>query len=440
MMIPKTFARQALPIAIALTLPMTAVADADYDALKRQVEQLQQQLLQVQEALKQQDLKFTHIEETTITRDEAIALEQKVNAASEWRDPNTLIHMSGYADVGYVDGDNQDGSFVAGSFSPIFHFQYKDLVMMEAELEYEIEEDGETETNLEYMTIDWFVNDYATLVGGKFLSPIGQFRQNLHPSWINKLPSAPPGFGHDGAAPTSELGVQLRGGFPLGKMRSNYAIYLGNGPELIAEFEDGEFELDGIDAEAKGFDNDGEQVWGGRFAILPFAGLEIGVSAATGKATVTSIEVGGHDGEEEDEHDADEEAGAPELHDEEARDYDVFGVDGVFHYKAFTLRGEYVKSKVGKATTGATASASGDWESWYTQASFLIPNSKFEGVVRYTDFDTPHDSADQEQWSVGVNYLFSSNFIGKIAYELNDGEKDSTTDDDRWMIQLAYGF
>lgn len=64
----------------------------------------------------------------------------------------------------------------------------------------------------------------------------------------------------------------------------------------------------------------------------------------------------------------------------------------------------------------------------------------FEGVIRYTDFSTPHASADQEQWTVGLNYVFTSNFIGKIAYELNDGLEGSTTDDDRWLVQMAYGF
>ena len=98
------------------------------------------------------------------------------------------------------------------------------------------------------------VNDYVALVGGKFLSPIGQFRQNLHPSWINKLASAPPGFGHDGAAPTSDIGLQARGGFQIGNMFANYAVYASNGPELNSTFEDGEFELEGIRAE--GFDED----------------------------------------------------------------------------------------------------------------------------------------------------------------------------------------
>lgn len=125
--------------------------------------------------------------------------------------------------------NDDDGSFTVGQFAPIFHFQYRDLVMLEAELEFEVEDNGSTNTALEYLTIDWLMNDYATLVAGKFLSPIGQFRQNLHPTWVNKMASAPPGFGHDGAAPVSDLGVQIRGGYPIGNVRTNYAFFISNG-------------------------------------------------------------------------------------------------------------------------------------------------------------------------------------------------------------------
>ncbi|MDA3869217.1 MAG: hypothetical protein PF589_04585, partial [Gammaproteobacteria bacterium] len=182
------------------------------------------------------------------------ALNSEVQQAAEWKNPNTLIHMAGYADVGFISTENANDSFVASTFSPILHYQYRDTVMMEAELEFEVGEDGGTEVALEYMTIDWFMSDYAVLVAGKFLSPVGQFRQNLHPSWINKLASAPPGFGHDGAAPVSDVGFQVRGGFPLGSMRANYAVYASNGPEINAEAEDDGaggvegYELDGVAA------------------------------------------------------------------------------------------------------------------------------------------------------------------------------------------------
>lgn len=440
--------RMLVILITASLLPISAFADKKYDELKDQVAMLQKQLSQVQIVLKEyekqsednskevKELKKEISDTTNVAN-----LKKEVIAASEWRDPNTLIHMSGYADIGYSsDSEN----FNVGTFAPIFHYQYRDLVMLEAELEFEVDSAGETELALEYLTIDLFLNDYVTFVGGKFLSPIGQFRQNLHPSWINKIVSAPPGFGHDGAAPTSEMGFQLRGGFELGGMNSNYAFYVSNGPELIAVEEDGEIELEGIIAEGLGNDVDNKKTFGGRLGFLPISNLELGFSAATGKATVTSLE-------SEEEHEGkyafrdlligiNDEDEAPDLHDEIARDYDVIGFDFAYRLNSFQLRGEYVKTKIGEATSGETASEGSSWESWYTQASYLIPKSKWEPVIRYTDFTAPHSSVSQEQLALGINYQFTSSVIAKATYEFNDGLSESKTDENRLLLQLAYGF
>lgn len=397
-----------------ITVSASVLAAPNVEELSLRLEQMQREM----DLLKQQI-------QNSATKQEVQSVKQEVATASEWLQPDTLIHMAGYADVGYVNAESADGSFNVGRFAPIFHFQYRDLVMLESELEIEVTDDGETETALEYLTIDWFVNDYMTLVAGKFLSPVGQFRQNLHPSWINKLASAPPGFGHDGAAPVSDVGIQLRGGFPIGQVRTNFAVYVSNGPELKAEFEDGEYELDGVEAEGFGADSDGEKVIGGRFGIIPFAGFEFGLSAASGKATVASVE----DGD------------SSLLAGERARDYDVIGADFSWQLKGFNLRGEYVETEVGADEGGGVAASEGaTWETWYTQAAYRIPKSKWELVARYTDFNSPHDSRDQEQSALGINYLFTSNFIGKVNYEFNDGLSGSDADNNRVMFQMAYGF
>lgn len=160
-------------------------------------------------------------------------------AANEWKNTTTVAHISGYAAAGYTNQENGTDSFDLANFNPIFHFQYGDRILWESELEVEVGEDGETDVGLEYSAIDIFINDYLVLVAGKFLSPLGNFRQNLHPAWINKLASAPPGFGHDGAAPIADVGIQLRGGFNIADQRKvTYAAYVANGPKLIGE--DGE--------------------------------------------------------------------------------------------------------------------------------------------------------------------------------------------------------
>jgi len=401
-------------LAIAASSFSAAVFAETTEELANRLERMQQEMDQLKQQLKQ-----------SATKEEVQVIREDVATAGEWLQPDTLIHMAGYADVGYTDSESSDGSFNVGTFAPIFHFQYRDLVMLESELEFEVGDDGETEVNLEYLSIDWFINDYMVLVGGKFLSPIGQFRQNIHPSWINKLPSAPPGFGHDGAAPISDVGFQLRGGFPIGTVRTNYAVYISNGPELIAEFEDGEYELDGVEAEGFGSDGDGEKVVGGRFGLIPFAGFELGLSAASGKATVTSIEGGD----------------SSLLNNEGARDYDVIGADFSWQYKTFNLRGEYVETEVGEDVGSGTAASEGaTWETWYTQGSYRFAQSQWELVARYSDFDSPHNSQDQKQWAIGTNYLFTNNFIGKLSYEFNDGQEGSNADQDRFLFQMAYGF
>ncbi|HED19768.1 MAG TPA: hypothetical protein ENI74_09760 [Gammaproteobacteria bacterium] len=434
----RTFILKPVALAVlAAVASTTSFADSEMDKMRKTVETLQKQLEQVQEQLKAREEKpatpaqSRTAQEAPVTRKEMDELRKEVATASEWRSPNTLIHMAGYSSVGYekTQGNNDDGSFNVGQFAPIFHFQYRDLVMLESELEFEVEDDGSTNTALEYLTIDLIMNDYATLVAGKFLSPIGQFRQNLHPTWVNKMASPPPGFGHDGAAPVSDLGVQVRGGYPLGKVRTNYALFVSNGPELTSATDDGvNFTLDGVDAEGFNKDSDGTKVFGGRLGVLPMRGLEVGISGATGEASVSKYE--------------DELlATTVKITDQGKRDYDVYGADFNFQYRSVGVRGEYVKSKVGSSNKGLTASGSANWETWYTQAAYRFLPTRFEAVLRYTDFDSAVDSRDQEQWGVGLNYLFTSNFIAKVNYEFNNGNGNSSVaDDNRFLAQLAYGF
>ena len=401
------FKRKSLVTALSLALPMmTSVSQAADADLQAQVDALQNQVT---------------------------ALSSEVQQAAEWKNPNTLMHLAGFASVKYIKPENTNASFTAGSFSPIFHYQYRDTVMLESELEFAVSPDGETTVDMEYMTIDWFVSDYMVIIAGKFLSPIGQFRQNMHPSWINKVVSAPPGFGHDGAAPVSDAGIQLRGGFPVGGIRTNYSVYVSNGPELKSETEDEvDFELDGVAAEGFGADRDGEKSWGGRFAVLPISSLEIGLSYASGKATVTAIETNESLTQT-----------YPEgpIAGETARDYTVTGADFVLFNGNMSLRGEYVKTDIGDATTGVTAGEGGIWEATYAQFAYRVPNTKWEGVIRYGDFDAPGLLRDQKQTALGINYLVTNNFIAKVSYEFNDGEvADTMADNDRLLTQLAYGF
>ena len=356
-------------------------------------------------------------------------LESQIAALREDVKSNNLdtlskLHMTGFSNVDFIAGSGrkQDG-FTAAEFTPIFHFQFSDRVLFEGELEAETTANGGTEIGLGYANINLILNDYMALVAGKFLSPIGQFRQNIHPSWINKMPTAPVGFGHGGAAPLSDLGVQLRGGIPLsGSMRANYALFTSNGPTLVVDGATGELELE---TEAASSNADGNFVYGGRVGFLPVPALELGLSGALGKVGV---------GQEV----SNLTAGEPD------RDYTVLGADAVYNLDTLQLRGEFIQQTVGSeaGSTIADGAVTGelDFTAWYAQAAYRVPDTKWEGVARIGDLDTPNADANRSQWSVGVNYLFANNVIIKAAYTVDDYDYNAINDDESFNVQLAYGF
>lgn len=314
---------------------------------------------------------------------------------------NSILHVSGYAHTGFeyeVDGAS---SFNVGTFSPIFHFLYKDIMLMESELEIEPLEDGSTGLVLEYLTLDLFLNDYITLVVGKYLSPLGQFKQNLHPSWINKMPTAPLGFGHGGVIPSADIGLQIRGGLPINNMRIEYAFSIDNGPQYTIG-DDHHGGDGGPVLSHAGFneDDNNDKVLGGRLGFLPLPNAGLGVSFASGG--VVSLDGVGVD-------------------------YGVLGFDSYWRpgfLKNLELRAEYIEKTAGEDA----------FSTYYAQSAYLLPHN-FEAVLRYAQGDK---NGDQEtQSAVGMNYLCSSNVIAKLAYESTMDEMSTVN---RVIVQLAFGF
>jgi len=266
---------------IFAAVPASAQTDSSrIDELEKQATELVEQLAELRAELdksraeaKEQAPAQVTAEEVASIRAESTSARQAAQraeiAAKEWKSAKSVTHLAGYASADWVNPENENSAFVA-NFNPVFHFQYDDKILWESELEFKIAEDGETVIGLEYSAIDVLLNDNFILIAGKFLSPLGNFRQNGHPSWINKLPSAPSGFGHDGAAPAAEVGVQLRGGMNFGEQsKFTYAGYVGNGPQVVAAGG----EIHAIESEGFVNDPDGEKVFGGRVSILPFPKL-----------------------------------------------------------------------------------------------------------------------------------------------------------------------
>lgn len=409
-------------LALATALPFPASASEDTDSLKQEVAQLRQEVASLRALIKdrlQQGAVKPAAASPGAAPDIGPLVQVKGESAPAF-ESNSGVHLSGYGTIGYMhnrnsgDSGGSSGKFNMVGFSPIFHYQYKDILLFQAEMEIMAQPDGASEFALEYANLNYFLNDNVTLFAGKFITPIGYFFQNLHPAWINKFPSKPPGFGVEGAAaPESDIGAGMRGGFHLaGAMRANYALYAGNGPRLaLAESGD---EIEAIEAEGATSTSSkkGTTFIGGRIGLLPMSGLELGVSAGTSKVAIMN---------------------------EATRDYKVAGADISYRNSGLDLRGEYIRQSVADLA-GSVAPEGGTWKTWYAQMAYRIPSTQWEPVLRYGDFKSQHADQKLRQWGLGLNYWITSNAVGKIAYEFNKGESGTSNNTDRLLLQAAFGF
>lgn len=212
------------------------------------------------------------------TSDDSQSLRKLID---QYKPGQSRFLLRGYADATFV-ANEEETTFGNARFVPLFIYKQSDKLLFEGELEFEIE-DGEVEIALEYANVYYQFSKNATLRVGKILVPFGIFFDRLHPSWINRLPTVPLGYGHDGIIPTSDLGIELRSGIYLGNMKANYSVYLLNGPSI----EDGDEEADeiGMIVNDGGVDNNNNKAIGGRFGIFPMKdqSLELGFSAQRAK-------------------------------------------------------------------------------------------------------------------------------------------------------------
>lgn len=348
-----------------------------------------------------------------------------VPAVSEEARAQSHVLITGYADVGYRDRDGEDGTFRVGHFNPIFLYRYGDRLLAEAELEVELEreagEEGETEVKLEFLTLDYVLHEYVTLMAGKFLLPVGVFNERIHPAWRNKLPTKPLPYDED-LIPETDIGVQLRGAANVGEAVVNYIVFGSNGPtsEIEEEVDEAgviirEEEL-ALDGNFK--DNNRDKAFGGRCGIFfpvfgPFTTVETGISGIIG-----------------------------DWDDDDELTYSAIVVDADLHAfeNLLELRGEGLLTNF-ESPEGGDIDRDGVYvQAAYKLAALDIPIvSNTELVCRYSAVRSDEEGEDRDQFTVGGNYYFTNSFLFKIAYDFNDGDIKEN-DEDVLNLQLAYGF
>lgn len=344
---------------------------------------------------------------------------------------NSKFLIAGYTNITAQFSKDQT-SFSNISLVPILLWKPHEKILVEAELETELE-GAETNIELGYIDASFFVNKYLTVRAGKFISPFGIYQDRLHPSWINKLPTIPAGTGEDelGVGPTSEIGIDFRGGVPLGTAKMNYSVFLANGAQLITDPSDPGKQGALIYGNAEGVGK--KLTVGGRVGLLPLSNssLEVGISYRNGN-------VSNEDG------------------DVNSVTANAYALDFTYVHQLSFIKGlldvkaQWNKVKIGKVeyvdpeylTGNTTYTFDNKRSSYFAQAAYrpsMLQNKFFkktELVFRYANFSPPDgakDLAEIKQYTYGINYWFNWRTAFKAAYQ-------SQKENNFFFLQLAVGF
>jgi len=226
-------------------------------------------------------------------KDDDAAGDDKSTFGKELRFFGIETNWSGYGDVVFEAVPNQrQSTFDTTHFNPILSVRMSD--QLSGELELEVEHAG-LEINFEYALVDWVPLSSQGLVirVGKFLTPIGRFNEQLHPSFRWVQIDRPLMMTEVIPVEWSQVGVQVRGTMSRRDVTFEYAAYitngLGEGPVGADE------DLEGFIATLKNnnVDNNFDKALGGRVALTSGkaeGSVSLGASGYTGKVDAAGAE------------------------------------------------------------------------------------------------------------------------------------------------------
>lgn len=361
---------------------------------------------------------------------------------------NTKMVLSGVAWFGFQANLNDHStttvknSFNNYGFSPMFLWKLSDKLFFESEIEIN---NGAME--LEYAKLSYSLNKYMIIGAGRMLTPFGAYAERWEPVHIERFPNAHLRPNDEFLPDDSHLywgaimGVDVRGGIPLGSAKMNYALYISNGPLLSKDANGNPTGV--IQYENLLDENNNNKEVGGRIGLLPFSNssLEIGFSAKHGIAGDQGDPVYGKTGAT-------------------AYAVDLSYVKSIEALKStINFRGQFNKLKVDKAnyflTESTTYTFDNTMKNYYVQFSIrpsMAQNKslkKTELLFRYNSLTLPTDAVwsikdnngnggPVSRMDIGLAYWLSWKTGLHLAYESTafpDGKKEN-----RFLASVVYAF
>lgn len=449
---------QALGVLIAgcvlvAALPQRAVAvtDEEFNALKKMVQDLNEKVQKL-EQVHDQDQK-THDQDKqqidqlkqrlgetqkAATNAQQIAEAAQAQAVRPAPGEGNATHnftMVGDAEVQFGKVDGQHSGFELFDVAPIFLFRARDDVLFEAGFDITLQNNapgnmsgtggGATTTfDLSFAQLDYLFSNYASLVAGDMLLPLGTYVERSA-GWINKIPDDPL---PQSILPGSGIGAQLRGAIPVGRPGESitYAGYLVNGPGSV----DGTGNAltaggtPNLDLESNvGFDSTGSSI--GNLHATPAGGGRIGWFIPWKAHYDVELGISGQAGPW---------AGS-EL-------WAAVVADAAVHISPYVeVKGEYMYSWQ-ETTDLGTLNPQGWWiQAAYRLAGLNVDLPLINNVELVGRYDTVNNGMGikTDRYTLGYVYYFSNTFQFQGDYEWWNSN-DPNQDHNLFMFQIAYGF
>jgi hypothetical protein len=327
------------------------------------------------------------------------------------------------------------GGFYFGEFTPDFLLKLNEWILLEAEIG--IGSNGSVSAG-SFAQADFFVNDWLTIIAGRFVAPIGWYNERLNNPWVNKLPADAAGSAPllwlQVLPPFSMLGIQAQGAFYLGcsPIKLEYSAYITNGLNL-ATSTPGINDLANLENTQNTFTVvTNEMAVGGRVGLWwPALGLEAGFSAM---------------------YNGDFLSGGPE------NSLTLWAADFNYHKGNWDVRAEYgmtyqqaqpfLNSNIVRQGVHAqVAYRPRDCEVRYlnnVEFVYRYGYVNFQGIdataLDLTTFATPVDvPVRRQQNEIGINYWFTPRLVLKCAYQIND-EPGFHLHDNQFLAELDWGW
>jgi len=415
----------------------------EMEKLKKRVEELEKKLAAPQEpeADKPQDL-------PKLAQDKA-----KRDAGEVYSKPflarfGRNVYLGGYMDLEYFNTeDSNSDTFDQHRFVPFIYADVSDHIKVASEIE--IEHGNGTELGIEFAHVDYWVHPLVNFRAGIILDPLGRYNL-VHDAPYQDLTTRPLVIETIVGTVLREPGIGFFGSIDADPWEIEYEVYVVNGFKGLSKSGGSAGNVinrtNGLrDARPHGnqlgtsryrdFNDDKSIV--GRLSVSPFLGLEVGVSAHTGKydergdnrLTITAVDLTLNLG-----------GVARKL-----------GATAEF-WSAFEVVGEAAQANIERDAFARAAGVPDDFYGWFLEARFhfmpeflrkAIPGASDESTFTLTyRWDLVDlDGSDRTQNVVGLNFRLREDTVFKVEYLFRSEEGIlSEVDNDMFAASVATYF